>query len=48
MRIFERDGRTVSVAARAAPIVEQARRAVAAVADVSEAARGARDPLAGR
>ena len=47
VRIFERDGRTVSVAARAAPIVEQARRAVAAVADVSEAARGARDPLAG-
>lgn len=47
VRIFEREGRAVSVAARAAPIVEQARRAVAAVADVSAAASGARDPLAG-
>src|SRR5271169_5744522 len=46
VRIFEREGRAVSVAARAAPIVEQARRAVSAVADVSAAARGARDPLA--
>ena len=47
VRIFEREGRSVSVAARAAPIVEQARRAVAAIADVSAAARGARDPMAG-
>jgi LysR family hydrogen peroxide-inducible transcriptional activator len=47
VRIFEREGRAVTVAARAAPIVEQARRAVAAVADVSAAARGARDPMAG-
>ncbi|THD42972.1 MAG: LysR family transcriptional regulator [Bradyrhizobium sp.] len=47
VRIFEREGRSVSVAARAAPIVEQARRAVAAIADVAAAARGARDPMAG-
>jgi len=47
VRIFEREGRTVAVAARAEPIVEHARRALAAVAEVAAAARGARDPLAG-
>ncbi len=47
VRIFERDGRAVAVAARAEPIVEHARRALAAVAEVAAAARGARDPLAG-
>ena len=47
VRIFEREGRAVAVAARAEPIVEHARRALAAVAEVAAAARGARDPLAG-
>ena len=47
VRIFEREGRAVTVAARAEPIVEHARRALAAVAEVAAAARGARDPLAG-
>jgi len=47
VRIFEREGRTVAVAARAEPIVEQARRALAAIAEVAAAARGARDPFAG-
>ena len=47
VRIFEREGRAVAVAARAEPIVDHARRALAAVAEVAAAARGARDPLAG-
>jgi LysR family hydrogen peroxide-inducible transcriptional activator len=47
VRIFEREGRAVAVAARAEPIVEHARRALAAVAEVAAAARGARDPFAG-
>ena len=47
VRIFEREGRAVAVAARAEPIVEHARRALAAVAEVAAAAAGARDPLAG-
>ena len=47
VRIFEREGRAVEVAARAEPIVEHARRALAAIGEVAAAARGARDPLAG-
>jgi len=47
VRIFDRNGRAVVVAARAEPIVDHARRALAAVAEVAAAARGARDPLAG-
>jgi len=47
VRIFEREGRTVAVAARAEPIVEHARHVLAAVAEVAAAARGARDPFAG-
>jgi len=47
VRVFERQGRVVRVASRAASIVEHARRAIAAAADVAVAARGARDPLVG-
>ena len=47
VRVFEREGRVVRVASRAASIVEHARRAIAAAADVAAAARGARDPLVG-
>ena len=47
VRVFERQGRAVRVASRAAAIVEHARRALAAAADIALAARGARDPLAG-
>jgi LysR family hydrogen peroxide-inducible transcriptional activator len=47
VRVFERQGRVVRVASRAASIVEHARRAIAAAADVAAAARGARDPLVG-
>ena len=47
VRLFEREGRVVSVASRAAAIVDHARRALAAAADIATAARGARDPLAG-
>ena len=47
VRMFEREGRTVRVASRAASIIEHARRALAATADMATAARGARDPLVG-
>jgi LysR family hydrogen peroxide-inducible transcriptional activator len=47
VRVFEREGRVVRVAGRAASIVEHARRAITAAADVAAAARGARDPLVG-
>ncbi len=47
VRVFEREGRTVRVASRAASIVDHARRALAAAADIASAARGARDPLTG-
>ncbi len=47
MRLFEREGRAVRVADRAAPIIAHARRALPAAADIVIAARGARDPLVG-
>jgi LysR family hydrogen peroxide-inducible transcriptional activator len=47
VRMFEREGRAVRVSSRAAAIVEHARRALAATADMATAARGARDPLVG-
>ena len=47
VRLFEREGRKVRVSGRATAIVDHARRALAAAADIATAARGARDPLAG-
>jgi LysR family transcriptional regulator, hydrogen peroxide-inducible genes activator len=47
VRVFEREGRAVRVASRAVSIVDHARRALAAAADIAIAARGAQDPLAG-
>jgi LysR family transcriptional regulator, hydrogen peroxide-inducible genes activator len=44
LKIFEREGRVVRVADRAAPVLDHARRALAAAADIATAARGARDP----
>jgi LysR family transcriptional regulator, hydrogen peroxide-inducible genes activator len=47
LKIFEREGRVARVADRAAPVLDHARRALAAAADIATAARGARDPLVG-
>ncbi len=47
VELFERTGRVVRVSTRAAPIIEHARRALEAAAEVAIAARGARDPFVG-
>ena len=47
LKLFEREGRAVRVDARAAGVIAEARAALAAAADVTVAARAARDPFAG-
>ncbi|HEY1941029.1 MAG TPA: LysR substrate-binding domain-containing protein [Roseiarcus sp.] len=47
IELFERSGRVVRVSSRASPIIEHARRALEAAAEMAIAARGARDPLVG-
>ena len=47
VQVFERDGRSVKVTGPGAAIVEHARRAVAAAADLMSTARASRDPLDG-
>ena len=47
VQLFERDGRSVRVTERGEAIVAHARRALAAAADLTAAARASRDPLDG-
>src|SRR5208337_3167483 len=47
LRLFEREGRAVRIDARAAGVVAEARATLAAAANVTAAARAARDPFAG-
>ncbi len=47
LRLFGREGRNVRVDARAAGVVAEARATLAAAANVTTAARAARDPFAG-
>jgi LysR family hydrogen peroxide-inducible transcriptional activator len=47
LRLFEREGRSVRVDDRAAGVIAEARATLAAAANVTAAARAARDPFAG-
>ncbi|MDE2578510.1 MAG: hydrogen peroxide-inducible genes activator, partial [Hyphomicrobiales bacterium] len=47
VKLFEREGRRIRVAARAEPIIAHARMAIAAASDIVAAARASRDPLVG-